>query len=149
MIFHRIHSFFFSGLTGNPLPSDILAIYAESNGLQKLLTYFLDSLPSLINGKLFSMDSIRIKFSFSCASAIQAPPPRSWLRLASPNGTQPTAIFTMMNYNILCDKYATRHAYGYCPSWALKWDYRRKQILDELRSYVADIISIQVKIETN
>jgi len=112
------------GLTGNPLPPDILSIYMESNGLQKLLTYFLDSLPSSIN-------------------AIQAPPPRSWLRLASPNGTQPTAIFTMMNYNILCDKYATRHAYGYCPSWALKWDYRRKQILDELRSYVADIISLQ------
>ena len=51
----------------------------------------------------------------------------------------------MMNYNILCDKYATRHVYGYCPSWALKWDYRRKQILDELRSYSADIIALQVK----
>jgi len=49
-----------------------------------------------------------------------------------------------MNYNILCDKYATRHVYGYCPSWALKWDYRRKQILDELRSYAADIIALQV-----
>lgn len=78
-------------------------------------------------------------------SAIQAPPTRSWLRLASPNNTQPTAIFTMMNYNILCDKYATRHVYGYCPSWALKWDYRRKQILDELRSYSADIIALQVR----
>lgn len=51
----------------------------------------------------------------------------------------------MMNYNILCDKYATRHVYGYCPSWALKWDYRRKQILDELRSYSADIIALQVR----
>lgn len=49
-----------------------------------------------------------------------------------------------MNYNILCDKYATRHIYGYCPSWALKWDYRRKQILEELRSYSADIIALQV-----
>ena len=78
--------------------------------------------------------------------AIQPPPTRSWLRLASPNTTQPTAIFTVMNYNILCDKYATRHVYGYCPSWALKWDYRRKQILDELRSYAADIIALQVSI---
>ncbi len=76
--------------------------------------------------------------------AIQPPPTRSWLRLASPNTTQPTAIFTVMNYNILCDKYATRHVYGYCPSWALKWEYRRKQILDELRSYAADIIALQV-----
>ena len=76
--------------------------------------------------------------------AIQPPPARSWIRLASPNATQPTAIFTIMNYNILCDKYATRHVYGYCPSWALKWDYRRKHILEELRSYSADIIALQV-----
>ncbi|CAF4295780.1 unnamed protein product, partial [Rotaria sordida] len=59
--------------------------------------------------------------------SIQPPPTRSWLRLASPNTKQSTPIFTVMNYNILCDKYATRHIYGYCPSWALKWEYRRKQ----------------------
>ena len=89
------------------------------------------------NGRL-----INVIFRFL---AIQPPPARSWLRLASPNTTQPTAIFTIMNYNILCDKYATRHVYGYCPSWALKWDYRRKQILEELRSYSADIIALQVR----
>ncbi|CAF3316727.1 unnamed protein product [Rotaria socialis] len=38
------------GLMGNPLPSEIFTIYTESNGLQKLLTYFLDSLPSSLNG---------------------------------------------------------------------------------------------------
>lgn len=31
-----------------------------------------------------------------------------------------------MCYNVLCDKYATRQMYGYCPSWALNWDYRKK-----------------------
>jgi CCR4-NOT transcription complex subunit 6 len=87
----------------------------------------------------------KFKIFFFLLSAIQAPPARSWLRLASPNTTQPTAIFTIMNYNILGDKYATRHIYGYCPSWALKWDYRRKQILEELRSYSADIIALQVR----
>jgi hypothetical protein len=35
---------------GNPLPAEIFTIYMESNGLQKLLTYFLDSLPSSLNG---------------------------------------------------------------------------------------------------
>jgi hypothetical protein len=89
------------------------------------------------------MNDFEIIVLFSLA--IQPPPTRSWLRLASPNTTHPTAIFTVMNYNILCDKYATRHVYGYCPSWALKWDYRRKQILDELRSYAADIIALQVR----
>lgn len=49
-----------------------------------------------------------------------------------------------MCYNVLCDKYATRQMYGYCPSWALEWDYRKKGILDEIRHYAADIISLQV-----
>ncbi len=35
---------------GNPLPAEIFTIYTESNGLQKLLTYFLDNLPSSLNG---------------------------------------------------------------------------------------------------
>lgn len=35
-------------------------------------------------------------------------------------------IFTVMCYNVLCDKYATRQMYGYCPSWALSWEYRKK-----------------------
>lgn len=57
-----------------------------------------------------------------------------------------TGIFTVMCYNVLCDKYATRQMYGYCPSWALEWDYRKKGILDEIRHYSADIISLQASI---
>lgn len=34
----------FSGLKGNPLSQDLLAIYNESNGTQKLLSYMLDNL---------------------------------------------------------------------------------------------------------
>jgi CCR4-NOT transcription complex subunit 6 len=75
-------------------------------------------------------------------------------------------IFTVMCYNVLCDKYATRQMYGYCPSWALTWEYRKKvndnpfafslllislrlqAILDEIRHYSADIISLQ-EVETD
>lgn len=53
-------------------------------------------------------------------------------------------LMTVMCYNVLCDKYATRQMYGYCPSWALTWDYRKKAILSEIRHYTADIISLQV-----
>ncbi|OAD47005.1 CCR4-NOT transcription complex subunit 6 [Eufriesea mexicana] len=60
----------------------------------------------------------------------------------------PKRIFTVMCYNVLCDKYATRQMYGYCPSWALDWEYRRKGILDEIRHYAADIISLQ-EVETD
>ena len=49
-----------------------------------------------------------------------------------------------MCYNVLCDKYATRQLYGYCPSWALTWEYRKKGIIEEIRHYNADIITLQV-----
>jgi len=50
----------------------------------------------------------------------------------------------VMCYNILCDKYCTRQLYGYCPPWALNWEYRRKVILEEVQQYNADIVSLQV-----
>ena len=34
------------GLKGNPLSSDILALYSEVNGTDKILSYLLDNLPS-------------------------------------------------------------------------------------------------------
>lgn len=49
-----------------------------------------------------------------------------------------------MCYNVLCDKYATRQLYGYCPSWALSWEYRKKGIMEEITHCDADIISLQV-----
>lgn len=33
--------------------------------------------------------------------------------------------------------------YGYTPSWALAWEYRRELILHEITSYAADIICLQ------
>lgn len=59
----------------------------------------------------------------------------------------PTALFSVMCYNVLCDKYATRQLYGYCPSWALNWDYRKKAIIQEILSCNADIISLQVSLQ--
>jgi len=54
------------------------------------------------------------------------------------------AIFTVMCYNVLCDKYATRQLYGYCPSWALNWQHRRRHIFEEIHHYGADVINLQV-----
>lgn len=108
------------GLLGNPLPTEILNLYTEPNGVTKLLTYLLDNL---------------------VFSAVQ-PPQRPWLQVAH-MPRSPSAVFTVMCYNVLCDKYATRQVYGYCPTWALNWEYRRKGIMDEIRHYSADIISLQ------
>ncbi len=50
-----------------------------------------------------------------------------------------------MSYNVLCDKYATRQMYGYCPTWALDWDYRKSALLKEIQDASADIIALQVQ----
>ena len=52
--------------------------------------------------------------------------------------------FSVMCYNVLCDKYCTRQIYGYCPSWALDWEYRKTAILKEILHYEADILGLQV-----
>ncbi|CAG2217460.1 CCR4 [Mytilus edulis] len=77
-----------------------------------------------------------------------APPERQWMFLSPPDKTKATATFTVMCYNVLCDKYCTRQLYGYCPSWALNWDFRKKGIMDEIKHYGADIICLQ-EVETD
>jgi len=113
------------GLSGNPLPPRILSLCNEPNGTQKLLTYLQDNL-------------------HDPSSPL---PERQFITTAMPDRTRSTAQFTVMCYNVLCDKYCTRQLYGYCPPWALTWDYRKKRILHELHRYNADIISLQ-EVET-
>lgn len=84
-------------------------------------------------------------------SPISPPPPdRQWTRpLRSDNvRVDPNAeTFSCFCFNVLCDKYATRQLYGYCPSWALDWDYRKQQILKEIATHNCDIIMLQ-EVET-
>ncbi|KAL9544644.1 hypothetical protein MBANPS3_007511 [Mucor bainieri] len=51
--------------------------------------------------------------------------------------------FTVLCYNILCQKYATPQAYGYTPSWALSWDYRRELLVSEILGYNPDVFCLQ------
>ncbi|XP_074038290.1 CCR4-NOT transcription complex subunit 6-like twin isoform X2 [Leptinotarsa decemlineata] len=117
----RLFNLMILSLNGNPLNKDILTIYSEPNGTVKLLTYMLDNLQVTTPN----------------------PPARPWIPLARPNTSSPACVFTVMCYNVLCDKYATRQMYSYCPSWALNWDYRKKGILEEIKHYGADIINLQ------
>ncbi|XP_022111639.1 CCR4-NOT transcription complex subunit 6-like [Acanthaster planci] len=114
------------GLKGNPLNSDVLGIYNEHNGTPRLLSYMLDNIspPNTL------------------------PPTRPWIHINDPDRSRPAAIFSVMSYNVLCDKYATKQLYGYCPTWALSWDYRRKGIMDEILHASADLICLQ-EVETD
>ncbi|KAI0504872.1 hypothetical protein KFK09_015826 [Dendrobium nobile] len=54
-----------------------------------------------------------------------------------------SGTFKVLSYNILADQYATSELYGYCPSWALAWPYRRQNLLKEIIGYHADIVCLQ------
>ncbi|XP_012687966.1 CCR4-NOT transcription complex subunit 6a [Clupea harengus] len=117
------------GLKGNPLAQEILNLYQEPDGTRRLLNYLLDNLAG----------TKRV--------SAEPPPQRSWIPLQDPDRTRPTALFSVMCYNVLCDKYATRQLYGYCPPWALNWEYRKKSIMQEIMNCSADVISLQ-EVET-
>ncbi|XP_027093423.1 carbon catabolite repressor protein 4 homolog 1-like isoform X4 [Coffea arabica] len=51
--------------------------------------------------------------------------------------------FRVLSYNILADLYTVSGAYTHCPNWALTWEYRRRNLLNEILSYDADILCLQ------
>ncbi|KAF1757833.1 hypothetical protein GCK72_014290 [Caenorhabditis remanei] len=75
------------------------------------------------------------------------PPERNWVMIRHADPERPIATFTVLCYNVLCDKYATVNQYSYCPSWALNWEYRKTLIIKEIRTYEADVITLQ-EVET-
>ena len=75
------------------------------------------------------------------------PMERFWHSLDQYTDLDSRTSFTLLTYNILAEKYATSQMYGYVPSWALVWEYRKQMILHEILSYDADIICLQVKKE--
>ncbi|KAL8463806.1 hypothetical protein ACS0TY_033666 [Phlomoides rotata] len=92
--------------------------------------------------------------ALSTSRVIPAPSPIP-RRLISVNGMDVTGhldmdghissggTFTVLSYNILSDAYATNELYGYCPTWALSWTYRRQNLLREICAYRADIVCLQ------
>lgn len=51
--------------------------------------------------------------------------------------------FTVLSYNILADLYASRNAHQSTPAWALTWEYRSQNLLNEIIGYNSDIICLQ------
>ena len=74
------------------------------------------------------------------------PAEREWITLDDTyqnNKNAKADTFQVLCYNVLCEKYATRNMYGYSPSWALAWDYRKKLVRSQLIESGADIICLQ------
>jgi len=113
------------GVEGNPIDASLKSI-VQKEGTPALISYLRDSCP------------------------VPPPPPeRLWKSLLSPQEREvlaadpSTETFSVLCYNILCEKYATERLYGYTPSWALSWDYRKELILTEIMNYDADFLCLQ------
>ncbi|KAG9293308.1 hypothetical protein G9A89_007554 [Geosiphon pyriformis] len=107
------------GLEGNPLNEPIKTIL-QNKGTNAVITYLRDGCPVPL-----------------------APADRDWILLENEQTSTGPDTFTLLCYNVLCEKYATTQLYGYTPSWALSWDYRKDNILQEVLSYNSDIICLQ------
>ncbi|KAJ3749462.1 Endonuclease/exonuclease/phosphatase [Lentinula detonsa] len=121
--FGTLHQLQTLGIEGNPL----------DNSLKNLVTK--DGTPALI---AFLRDSCPVP---------TPPQSRAWIPLitsaeqeALPTSTETISVVC---YNILCQRAATVRLYGYTPSWALSWDYRRELILSEILAHGADFICLQ------
>jgi CCR4-NOT transcription complex subunit 6 len=113
------------GIEGNPLDASLKAI-VQKEGTPALISFLRDSCP------------------------VPAPPPeRTWKNLISQaerdaiSNDPNVEKFSVLCYNILCEKYATERLYGYTPSWALSWEYRKELILTEVMNYDADFLCLQ------
>ncbi|TFY60101.1 hypothetical protein EVJ58_g5361 [Rhodofomes roseus] len=113
------------GIEGNPLDASLKQI-VQKDGTPALISYLRDSGPTT-----------------------SPPPERQWLELVSSAEreayqTDPNVeTVSALCYNILCDRFATERIYGYTPSWALQWDYRKELILAEILSHNADFLCLQ------
>ena len=106
------------GVEGNPLDEELKLIIAE-HGIVELIKHLREQ--------------------------AEVPPPpseRDWIVLDD-TPVSPHEKVSALSYNILCEKYASQSQYGYTPSAALSWDYRKAAVLEELRARDADIVCLQ------
>ncbi len=123
--FGSLHQLQTLGIEGNPLDPALKSI-VQKEGTQALISFLRDNCP---------IDN--------------EPPPRPWKYLISPQEQEMQAqdpnveTASVLCYNILCEKYATERLYGYTPSWALAWSYRKGRILDEVTKHETDFVCLQ------
>jgi len=62
---------------------------------------------------------------------------------ARPNPRAKGLPLRVVSFNVLAEIYATKQQYPDCPMWALSWNYRKNNLLREIRQFNGDIISLQ------
>ncbi|KAJ1972122.1 Glucose-repressible alcohol dehydrogenase transcriptional effector [Dimargaris xerosporica] len=107
------------GLEGNPIQDPFKSLL-QKEGTHAALAYLRDNAPAPSQPKM-----------------------REWVTLDKEAARSGTEIVSVLSYNILSSRYATPQSYGYVPTWALNWDYRKDFILQEILGLSADIVCLQ------
>ncbi|KAJ2358947.1 RNA exonuclease ngl2 [Coemansia sp. RSA 2611] len=68
---------------------------------------------------------------------------RKWLALGKQLAAATDRSFTVMSYNVLCQKLVKRTMFPYASKSSLKWKTRRPRLLDELSHIMPDIMCLQ------
>ncbi|THH31350.1 hypothetical protein EUX98_g2838 [Antrodiella citrinella] len=106
------------GIEGNPMDMSLKHMVQEQ-GTPALIAHLRDSCPAPV-----------------------PPSTRQWTTVISTVDSS-AETFKVICYNILCERSATERMYGYTPSWALAWKYRRDLIMEEIRIQDADFVCLQ------
>ncbi|KAI1864540.1 uncharacterized protein JN550_008827 [Neoarthrinium moseri] len=113
-----LHSLELLGVQGNPLHNETKQMLVD-NGTKALINHLKENAPVPM-------------------------PPEPRMPVPLLEGISPSAErLRILSWNILCDRYATAAVYGYTPSGALEWEYRRKVIMDEFREREPDVLCLQ------
>ena len=137
----NLYNLQFLGIEGNPLDPKLLKILTEKS-MTGLIFYLRDNRPEipLLNARKFieiSKDGEPIHESNSLDESEQ------FWKSSNKDPDLAKKSFTVLQYNTLCQHYATPKMYRYTPSWALAWEYRKNKLKDQILSYNCDIICLQ------
>ncbi|KAF8320680.1 hypothetical protein DL93DRAFT_2094012 [Clavulina sp. PMI_390] len=120
-----LHQLKLLGVEGNPLQSSLLNM-VQNHGTPHLIAYLRDSCPAPPPPPERLMKDIRSEAD------------RKMQESDPYNDT-----FSILSFNILCERAATPAMYGYTPNWALAWPYRKELILNELKLRNPDFLCLQ------
>ncbi|TFK18827.1 glucose-repressible alcohol dehydrogenase transcriptional effector [Coprinopsis marcescibilis] len=123
--FGTLHQLQTLGIEGNPLDNTLKNI-VQKEGTVALIVYLRDN-------------------------QFHPPEPtrRHWRNLLTAQEQESLAndpnaeTLSVLSYNILCEKYATERMYGYTPTYALAWGWRRNIITKEILEFDVDILCLQ------
>ncbi len=123
------------GIEGNPLEPSLRQEIMEK-GTKSLIKLLQDQAPRKQS----------LPFCVSNADFCLVPMPpnaRDIIELQEGEVNSSQETFKVYSFNILSDQACTRKMYGYSAENALNWDYRKDQILADIRNNDADFVCLQ------